>query len=46
MFVMIGDGKNKKSMAYVENVAAFIQYTLSFNPEHTYITTLINQISI
>ena len=32
MFVMIGDGKNKKSMAYVENVAAFIQHTLSFNP--------------
>ena len=30
MFVMIGDGKNKKSMAYVENVAAFIQHTLSF----------------
>lgn len=29
-FVMIGNGKNKKSMAYVENVAAFIEYTLSF----------------
>jgi nucleoside-diphosphate-sugar epimerase len=32
MFVMIGDGKNKKSMAYVENIAAFIQHTLSFRP--------------
>jgi len=30
-FVMFGDGKNKKSMAYVENVAAFIEYSLSFN---------------
>lgn len=29
-FVMIGRGTNKKSMAYVENVAAFIQYSLSF----------------
>ncbi len=29
-FVMFGDGKNKKSMAYVENVAAFIEYCLSF----------------
>ncbi len=25
-FLMIGPGKNKKSMAYVENVAAFIEY--------------------
>lgn len=29
-FVMVGDGRNRKSMAYVENVAAFIQYSLSF----------------
>tara|TARA_X000000368_G_C22991600_1_gene694599 strand:- start:34 stop:1029 length:996 start_codon:yes stop_codon:yes gene_type:complete len=29
-FAMIGDGKNKKSMAYVENVAAFLEYSLSF----------------
>ena len=29
---MFGDGKNKKSMAYVENVAAFIEYSLSFGP--------------
>ena len=29
-FLMIGDGKNKKSMAYVENVAAFLEYSLSF----------------
>ena len=31
-FVMFGDGKNKKSMAYVENVAAFLEYSLSFAP--------------
>ncbi len=29
-FVMIGNGSNKKSMAYVENVAAFIDYSLDF----------------
>lgn len=31
-FLMVGDGKNKKSMAYVENISAFIQYALSFKP--------------
>jgi nucleoside-diphosphate-sugar epimerase len=31
-FVMIGDGRNRKSMAYVENVAAFIEYSLSAKP--------------
>ena len=30
-FIMVGDGKNKKSMAYVENVAGFLKYSLSFN---------------
>jgi nucleoside-diphosphate-sugar epimerase len=29
-FVMVGDGLNRKSMAYVENVAAFLEYSLSF----------------
>ena len=29
---MFGKGKNIKSMAYVENVAAFIEYSLSFKP--------------
>ena len=29
-FVMFGGGKNRKSMAYVENVAAFLEYSLSF----------------
>lgn len=29
-FVMLGDGENKKSMAYVENVAAFLEASLSF----------------
>lgn len=31
-FVMVGNGHNRKSMAYVENVAAFIEYSLSFKP--------------
>ena len=31
-FVMFGNGKNRKSMAYVENVAAFIGHSLSFSP--------------
>lgn len=36
-FMMIGDGKNRKSMAYVENVAAFLEYSLSFeNGVHIY----------
>lgn len=29
-FVMVGNGKNIKSMAYVENVASFIQHSLNF----------------
>ena len=32
MFLMIGSGKNKKSMAYVENVAAFIESAAGFKP--------------
>jgi nucleoside-diphosphate-sugar epimerase len=36
-FVMVGDGLNRKSMAYVGNVVAFIQYALTFKPGvHTY----------
>lgn len=31
-FVMVGSGENRKSMAYVENVAAFIEYCISFKP--------------
>lgn len=30
-FVMVGDGRNCKSIAYVENLAAFIEFVLSFN---------------
>lgn len=29
-FVMFGNGKNMKSMAYVENLAAFLEFSLSF----------------
>jgi nucleoside-diphosphate-sugar epimerase len=36
-FVMVGDGQNRKSMAYVENIAAFIEYSTTFKPGvHTY----------
>jgi nucleoside-diphosphate-sugar epimerase len=31
-FVMVGDGRNRKSMAYVENVAAFLEYSITFKP--------------
>ena len=31
-FVMFGNGENRKSMAYVGNVAALLSYTLTFNP--------------
>jgi GlcNAc-P-P-Und epimerase len=31
-FAMIGNGENRKSMAYVENIAAFIEHSLSFKP--------------
>jgi nucleoside-diphosphate-sugar epimerase len=31
-FVMIGKGENCKSMAYVENVAAFLRFAIDFQP--------------
>lgn len=31
-FMMVGSGENRKSMAYVENVAAFIEHTIGFKP--------------
>ena len=31
-FVMVGRGENSKSMAYVENVVAFIEHSLTFKP--------------
>jgi nucleoside-diphosphate-sugar epimerase len=31
-FIMVGSGDNRKSMAYVENVAAFIEYAMNFAP--------------
>ncbi len=35
-FIMVGNGKNKKSMAYVENVAAFLEYCLGLRGYHLY----------
>tara|TARA_B100000029_G_scaffold486311_1_gene540528 strand:+ start:5864 stop:6853 length:990 start_codon:yes stop_codon:yes gene_type:complete len=31
-FVMTGDGLNKKSMAYVENVSAFLEHSITIEP--------------
>ena len=31
-FMMVGHGNNRKSMAYVENIVAFIEYSMSFKP--------------
>jgi nucleoside-diphosphate-sugar epimerase len=31
-FIMVGNGRNKKSMAYVENVASFLEFSLNFGP--------------
>ena len=39
-FVMVGNGLNRKSMSYVENVAAFLEHSLEFKPGvhiHNYI---------
>lgn len=36
-FLMIGNGENRKSMAYVDNVSAFLAYSLQFGSGiHTY----------
>lgn len=36
-FIMVGRGTNRKSMAYVDNVAAFIEYAFGFpTGEHVY----------
>lgn len=31
-FAMVGTGRNRKSMAYVQNIAAFLEYTMAFQP--------------
>jgi nucleoside-diphosphate-sugar epimerase len=31
-FVMVGSGENRKSIAYVKNIVAFIEYSMSFKP--------------
>ena len=36
-FIMVGNGRNHKSMAYVENIAAFLEFALKFDPgEHIF----------
>jgi nucleoside-diphosphate-sugar epimerase len=41
-FLMVGDGTNVKSMAYVENVAAFLEYCLN-NPPGIHIYNYIDK---
>ena len=31
-FLMVGSGQNRKSMTYVENIAAFIEFSITFKP--------------
>ena len=31
-FIMIGNGRNRKSMGYVSNITAFIEYAMTFKP--------------
>lgn len=33
-FLMIGSGKNKKSLAYIKNIVAFIEYCMSSNEKY------------
>ena len=42
-FVMIGNGKNKKSMAYVRNVAAFIKNQLEMSKEGYYVFNYVDK---
>ena len=44
-FPMVGNGKNKKSMAYVENAAAFLEFSLNVRA-NTFSIISINRISI
>lgn len=41
-FVMVGNGKNKKSMAYVRNVAAFIKGQLETSKEGYYVFNYVD----
>jgi len=41
-FLMVGQGKNVKSMAYVENVAAFIEFCLN-NPPGEYLFNYVDK---
>ena len=42
-FIMVGAGNNRKSMAYVENVAAFLQYSISSFPPGLHIYNYIDK---
>ena len=42
-FVMVGDGENRKSIAYVGNVAAFLTYLLTVNGEQVKIYNYVDK---
>ncbi|WP_174888350.1 NAD-dependent epimerase/dehydratase family protein [Candidatus Williamhamiltonella defendens] len=42
-FVMVGKGENQKSMAYVENVAAFLQYVLTLPLKQRYVFNYVDK---
>lgn len=42
-FVMVGDGRNRKSMAYVENVAAFLQFSATAFEPGVYVYNYIDK---
>lgn len=42
-FMMIGDGKNRKSMAYVENVASFIDFCLDMGGDKLQVYNYIDK---
>ncbi len=41
---MVGSGNNKKSMAYVENIAAFLKFATKIESGHHILIILINLI--
>lgn len=42
-FYMVGNGKNKKSMAYVENIAAFLEFATENFPKGFYLYNFIDK---
>lgn len=41
-FLMVGNGENKKSMAYVENIAAFLKHCIQSNYDHYHVFNYVD----